>query len=102
MHEKKSPIPREHVRAVVWPREPVEGPQGRIYRYAVVGLVVSDRPIEAFHNPDGSIRNEVVLDGDAPGITEALAAVRQVEPTRKIGDAVDALCSLDAIVDGGA
>ncbi len=95
------PVRREHVRAAIWPRPPVEGPKGPVHRYVIVGIVATDRPIAAFHNPDGSIRNELVLDGAAPGLADILDHVRATVPDRPLGDAVDVLLNLETIGEAG-
>jgi len=89
-----------HFRGVVWPRqgvagkEPVVGPQGhRLYRYAVVGVVVTDQPLQ---NIEG--KNEVLLDGHGAGMAEAIATITQRRPAFLLGDATSVLLVLDNIV----
>lgn len=88
---------RAHLRAVVWPRQvnepPMQGPAGPVYRYAVVGMLVTDHPIPAL---DG---NEHVIDGPALDVALALGSMRQVQPTHKVGDATDALLALAYLVE---
>lgn len=89
-----------HFRGVIWPKQgvadapPMAGPSGRkLYRYAVVGLVVSDQPLE---NVEG--KNEILLDGMASGMAEALSTIQQKRPAFTLGDANDVLLVLDHIV----
>lgn len=84
---------REHFRGVVWLREPMNGPVGKIYRYPIVGMIVSDHPIEAFEG-----KNEIVLDGSVPGISESFALTTQKKPSYPLGTADNVLCSLELIV----
>jgi hypothetical protein len=89
-----------HFRGVVWPRqgvagaEPRTGPNGhKLYRYAVVGLVVTDQPLE---NLEG--KGAVLLDGHGAGMAEAIDTAQQKRPAFLIGDANDVLLVLDNIV----
>lgn len=89
-----------HFRGVVWPKQgiagkqPMLGPSGRkLYRYAVVGMVVSDQPLE---NVEG--KNEILLDGMASGMAEAMSMIQQKRPAFTVGDANDVLLVLNHIV----
>lgn len=79
---------REHFRGVVWPREPFDGPQGKIYRYVVVGMLVTDRPLDV--EP-----NQTAIDGSVTGLALALEQAHRVGLPRILGDAVDVLLALD-------
>lgn len=82
----------EHFRGVVWPRERVD--DGRLYRYTIVGLLVTDKPLDGIEG-----KNEVVLDGSSfTLLSEALVSIKQVEPAIRIGDANMILTSLNEIV----
>ena len=80
---------KEYFKGVVWPRETQAGPSGPVYRYVVVGMVVTDTPIEEFHG-----KNEVFLDGPGQGIALSLAGVNSRPPKFKLGDAASVLVSL--------
>jgi hypothetical protein len=67
---------REHFRGVVWPREAVKGQ----YRYVVIGMLVTDEPIPELE------ADQIVLDGNAAGMKDSLAVIRQV-PSDFRGDA---------------
>ncbi|XXX79139.1 hypothetical protein WMF30_10235 [Sorangium sp. So ce134] len=82
------PLRQEHFRGVIWPRGLYEGS----YRYAVVGMLVTDSPVQ------GLFGNELVLNGAGNGVAAALASVPQAPAARKIGDANDVLTGLDTLV----
>ena len=84
---------KEHLRCVLWPHGHREGPNGKVYRYAIVGMLVSDKPIREFNG-----KNELVLDGSAPGMAEVLVNLKRKTPLYRLGDASSVLCSLDTIV----
>jgi len=67
-----------HFKGVVWPRRPtvVNGDSDKAqYRYVVVGVLTTDRPIEFF---DG--KQSILLDGYAFGLADALGTIRQRLP----------------------
>lgn len=80
---------RSHIRAVVWPRDKVTEKGKTNYRYTVIGILVTDQPIAALEG-----KNEVVVDGAAPGLANDLASIRQYAPLFPPGDASSALCNL--------
>lgn len=89
-----------HFRGVIWPRqgvagaEPLTGPRGhKLYRYAVVGMVVTDQPLE---NLEG--KGTILLDGHGAGVAEAIDTVQQKRPAFLVGDATNVLLVLDNIV----
>lgn len=99
MHATITDPKREHFRGVVWPRQnlttpPVRGPEGPVYRYAIVGMLVTDTPL-AFENKDPNTISEVVLDGSCPGVAGLLQMVRRGRAVYTLGDATSVLCSLD-------
>lgn len=86
---------REHFRGVIWPREPMIGPAGKIYRYPIVGMIVSDHPIEMFEG-----KNEIVLDGNVRGMCDILEVTPRGKAAYPLGEADIVLCSLDRCIVG--
>ena len=87
---------KEHVKLVVWPKQKGEkdafnGPNGKIYRYVIIGMIVTDEPIKTL---DGV--NEVVFEGYS-GISEILKINNYRELNYKVGDATDVLLNLEYI-----
>ena len=82
---------KEHVKMVIWPREDQTNDQGEtLYRYAVVGMIVRDTPM----NLEGET-NETVIEGATfLGVGDLLGSLPKREPTRRLGDANDVLVSL--------
>lgn len=81
---------REHFRGVIWPRDPMNGPQVKVYRYPIVGMIVSDQPIEMFES-----KNEIVLDGNVHGICDILEVAPRGKAFYPLGTAESVLCSLE-------
>ena len=83
-------------KGVCWPRGPeptIVSKDGKlIYRYAIVGMLVSDQPIEALEG-----KNEVVLEGHGAMMAETLTTIPQREPAIPTGDATNVLLSLDVL-----
>lgn len=85
---------REHLKCIVWPRqgvagaEPLDAPEGKLYRYAIVGMLVCDKPIAEFEG-----KNEVVIDGPI-FVGEKLARLPSRAPSMRTSDAADVLVSL--------
>ena len=79
---------KEHLKAFAWPREGVSGPEGKLYRYAIVGMLVTDEPL-VFEG-----ENEVLLDGVSDGLARAVERVARRKSKLRVGDAADALLSL--------
>lgn len=98
-------------KGVVWPRQSVKNPPfeevkpievngKKLYRYAVVGVIVSDRPCPEFEQLEevlGRKTVDAVLCGSAPGLLEALANIPRGDIAFELGDASSVLCSLDRI-----
>ncbi len=87
---------REHFRGVVWPRQSNDTPSDEhkgLYRYVVVGMIVTDKPIE------GLAENQTVLDGNATGMADVLQHITQKEANVKVGDATDVLLNLEILCD---
>lgn len=84
---------KEYFKGVVWPHEPVDGPQGRLYRYVVMGILVTDTPIEKFE-----FKNELVLDGSPLiDLSCVLAMIPQRASKVTLGDATDVILNLKSI-----
>ena len=91
---------KECFRGVVWPRDPVTDNDGKpAYRYVVVGMLVTDQPIE------GLAPNETVIDGVVPrfddmmGMTGMLSRAAKFEPTYPLGTADAVLCGLAELTE---
>lgn len=93
-------------KGVVWPRQskdvpPIVNEKGeKLYRYAVVGVIVTDKPfdpLEKVTKEFGRPTNTATLCGSAEGLLEALGEIPRGEPTYPLGDAVSVLSSLDSI-----
>lgn len=85
---------KEHLKCVVWPRDPLDGPEGKIHRYVIVGMLVTDQPLQ---NLEGE--NEVVLDHtfhEMP-IGSILALAKTRAPKRRLSSADGVLLSLQDI-----
>lgn len=73
-------LPREHLRAVVWPREPKDGPEGLNYRYVLVGMLVTDKPLQGIEGArDSNGLSETVLDSTAWGLSAVLEGMPKLE-----------------------
>jgi hypothetical protein len=88
---------KEIFRGVIWPRENPETVDGSAaYKYVVVGVLVSDTPI------NGLDPNETVIDGvvvsASGGMTGMLSKAGKFHPAFKLGDANSVLHSLNEIV----
>lgn len=85
---------KEHFRGVIWPRHENDG----TYRYVVVGMLITDKPLEGLHE------NETVIDGtltnytEEMGIAGALERMPKFHPASQLGDANRVLLSLNEIV----
>lgn len=81
-----------HMRAVIWPRgkddEALANPNHR--RYAIVGVLVTDKPIPQLEGV-----NETMIDGFVPGLDDVLGLVHRREPKIHVGDATNVLLQLD-------
>lgn len=86
---------REYFRGVIWPRQPIKEYVKENYRYTIVGILITDKPIENF---DG---NEFLLDGNVEGfgIARSLSQIDQKQPAFRIGDANGILLTLDRLVE---
>lgn len=78
----------EYFRGVVWNKGSVKEDEKINHKYVVVGILVTDTPIEEFEG------NECSIDGPAFGLSNALSLIRKGKLKCKIGDATDVLLSL--------
>lgn len=88
---------KEHVKTVIWPRDPIVGPEGTIYSYAIVGMLVTDRPVFEGRDINESGIHQILLDGPCHGIANLLECVHTRETDCIVGDATDVLLSLKDI-----
>lgn len=86
---------KEQFRGVVWPREESVDSAGKpVYRYVVVGMLVTDTPIE------GLDPNETIIDGAMTrhvaemGMAGALERAPKFKASRPLGDSNSVLLSL--------
>lgn len=73
-----------HFKGVVWPRRPavVNGSDNKVqYRYVIVGVLTTDRPIDFFEG-----KQSILLDGYAFGLPDALGTIRQRPPRANTGN----------------
>lgn len=73
----------ELFKGIIWPRDQVNG----LYRYTIIGMVVSNTPIEQFEG-----KNEVFLAGESK-LADPLIDIRHRESNFG-GDATNVLLSL--------
>lgn len=83
------PFMQEYFRGVIWPKDPVVENDKTNYRYLIVGLLVTDKPIPEFEGA-----NEICLDGNAYGLSDSLPMIRKTTANYKLGDASSVLTSL--------
>lgn len=86
---------REAFRGVVWPRQlPSDATEPTVFRYAVVGMLVSDRRL-----PEFETGATTCLAGSTGGmLADALLELKRLdEPEEKFGDANDVLRRLREI-----
>jgi len=86
-----------YVRMVVWPRgqQTEQGPSGP-YRYILVGMVLSEKPIPAWEKKSADGISEQVIDGPVLELLSLEEAPTR-DPKRRLGDAMSVLHSLDDI-----
>lgn len=87
---------KEHFRGVIWPRgeTPQPEPLKPVYRYIVVGMLITDKPVEGLEG-----KNELVVDGSAEGLAQILQQLPVKQPRNRLGDATDVLLQLDTMID---
>ena|SRR5271167_837262 len=86
---------QERFRGVVWPRGKAESGE---YRYAIAGVMITDRPIPEWEPPltkkgrKRKIKGQAMACGPCFGLADALAGIHQVR-VAMIGDANSVLTS---------
>lgn len=92
--KKGSMLRKTHFRGVVWPRgADKQDKEGKpVYRYAIVGVLVTDKPIEALVGV-----NELLIDGEAHDLVMLLESAQYRKPKMLTGDASNVLLSLDML-----
>lgn len=84
---------KEHLKAVVWPKGEFTSESGqKVHRYVVIGMLVTDTPIEQFEG-----KNEIVLDAPTNKVVGALTSFPQRKSKQQSMDASSTLLSLDII-----
>ena len=88
---------KEYLRAVVWPRDPITEGKKINYRYAIVGILVTDTPLDGIEGIKNSANiSEILLDSDCKGIQMAIEMMPKFEQSGCVlGDASSVLCSLN-------
>lgn len=89
---------RQHFKGIIWPRDSRDSKvrngkkivDQKVYRYVVVGMIVTDEPITKFEG-----KNELLLDGPVNDLVEPLITIKDRKPRFKAGDASGVLCYLD-------
>lgn len=85
----------EHIKMVIWPRLPIrhdtEGSKV-MYRYMIVGMLMTDEPIESIEG-----KSEVVVDGVAAGLVSSLDGAPKRAAHIPIGGASHILAHLTEI-----
>ena len=89
---------KQHFKGIIWPREQQEGEvrvgkRGKaiktIYRYVVVGMIVTDEPVTQFEG-----KNEIFLDGPDLALIQPFTRIKSRKMKFKPGDASGVLLSL--------
>jgi hypothetical protein len=89
----------EAFRGVVWTREQALDNNGKpVYRYAIVGMLVTDTPIAGLDPNETVIDSEAVFFDNSGGIAVALSNAKKFKAAAPLGDASSVLCSLNKIV----
>ena len=85
---------REHFKGVIWPRGDgtlrVYDPRTKLYRYVIVGMLVTDAPL------DNCDKDEFVIDGPVE-MGHILERASHRAPKHLTGDATSVLCGLDTL-----
>lgn len=90
---------KEAFRGVIWPREVLADSQGKsVHRYVIVGMLVTEKPIEGLAPNETVIDSMVSFFGDETGIGPALSKAQKFEAAFPLGDASNVLLSLNDIV----
>ena len=84
---------KEFFRGVVWPRKPRKSSKDILYRYVVVGMMVTNEPLGGLEG------NQFILNGYGAGIADAIESIKHIKSDVPLGDAVDVLTNLDTIIE---
>lgn len=82
---------REHFRGVIWPRDPMDGK----HRYVIVGMLVTDEPLDTIDGVQPNGISELFVDGNCSGVSYVLEVMKKYKSRRPLGDAVNVLLSLE-------
>jgi hypothetical protein len=80
---------KQHFKGMIWPRGKHKS---GVYRYAIVGMIVTDEPIKEFEG-----KNELFADSPSFTLADSLANLRTREPAYNAGDATNVMLSLDTL-----
>ena len=80
----------EHLRAIVWPRE-IEVDGKKFYKYPIVGMLITDTPIENLNHNQNFINQGVF------GFKDMIETMSVKEIKFPLGDANSVLTSLDEL-----
>lgn len=80
---------KQHIKAIVLPEKSLINKGRKIYRYAIVGMLVTDTPISGIEG-----KNEIVLDCEPFGLAEMLEGLLKRKAKIKLGDASQILTAL--------
>lgn len=87
----ESPINmKQHIKAVIWPKKPHVVDGNNVYRYIIVGMLVTNAPLLGIEG-----NNEVVLDCEPADLAETLEELPKRKSKIKLGDATHVLLSLE-------
>lgn len=84
----------EYLRAVIWPRQKEKPDKKNRYKYVIIGMLVTDEPIESLEKLD---KYETVIDSRMYGLSMLLDMAQKRDPKIKIGTADDILVQLGEI-----
>lgn len=73
-------------RGVVWPHRPKD----KLYRYVIVGMLVTEKPIEEFEG-----KNQILFDGRSCELRDSLVYTKHKVSNIPLGDASQVLVSLN-------
>lgn len=83
---------KQHFKGVIWPRGEFKTGKRKVYRYPIVGMLVTDQPIPEFEG-----KNEIVLDGASSEVALALANIKGRDPKYRTGDATNVMLHLNEL-----
>lgn len=87
---------KKFFKGIVWPRGKIQEDDTEVitkinYRYVIIGMLITDKPIESFEN-----KNEIVIEGASYDAIN-LEYLPQRPSNIKVGDASDVLLNLKYI-----